>query len=492
VDFFYVTLGLISLAALIFYDLDVTAKTVRIFGTILFVTALSHVGFILRHNTLILGLVLLFALIFYSFNINKKPVKILATILVLTSLFQVGIILIYRGNQLARKMDNTPTLSEMKEQKKRKLDFIHTSGAGLTSSVVTYQNRQSFLEPFLGKIFTEVIPVSTQNESYKKMRESRLPQMVFIENYDKNSAHKITEAARGKKAYSVNLIYSSYNRLRFHVSSETTAIFGLSYPYTGHWRAWVNGNKVHLYRANGATHAVEIPSGESIVEFRYWSNASFWGMVISFTTLVVIGFFVCFTAFTGLQRYLGIILILFIGIGGFMLWYNSLYSGNNLGTEYIWNYESPSDKVNLAYGKKSWVEPSLDMDYFDDRGLDFSASRLTDGNTSPGSGAITFICQNHPSVYTSLYIDLNQSEQIKTVVLYEGYPGLSVNIRPLEILFSQNRINWSHVNFIVSPIGSQVPLKLNFEKPKTARFIQIRGKGCLKFDEVEVYGQKDI
>lgn len=488
VEFYYVLFGLISLTALIFYSLDISARTAKISGTILFMTALSLVGFILRHDAVIFGLILFLALIFYFFHINKRPMKIFVTVLVVTFFLQVGIIMIYTGNRFSGNPEDTPTLAEMKEQKKRKLDFIHRPGGGYTSSVVLFQHKNSFLEPYLGKIFTHVIPVSTQNEAYEKMRESRSPQQVFIENYDINRAQEITEAARGMKAYRVNLIYSSFNRLRFRVFSETPAIFGLSYPYTGHWRAWLNGSKLHSYRANGAAHAVEIPAGESILEFRYWCNAAFWGMIISCSTFTAIGVFTCFSVFSGLRRISGITFVLLIGIGGFMLWHNSLYSGDNLETEYLWKYTPPQKNINLAYGKKTWAPPTGII--YDTRGLDISSGLLVDGNSSPGSGDVSHRCKNRPDDYTSFSIDLNQLEQIKTIVLYEGDPDPTLNIRPLEIMFSHDGVQWTPVHSVVSPTGRQVPLRLIFETPETARFIQIRGKGCLKFDEIEVYSNE--
>ena len=84
VEFYYVLFGLISLTALIFYSSDISTRTAKIFGTVLFMTTLSLVGFILRHNAVMFWLILFLALIFYIFHISKSPMKIFATILALT------------------------------------------------------------------------------------------------------------------------------------------------------------------------------------------------------------------------------------------------------------------------------------------------------------------------------------------------------------------------------------------------------------------------
>jgi hypothetical protein len=454
---------------------------------------------------IIFGIAALIALTVYSARINTA--RVFSILLIFFAVIQVGIVLKYRGAHWIEKRYDSPTFASIQKQKKNKLDYIYYAGIGLQSSVVVTHLERSFMEPFLGRIYTQVIPVSSRDNAYQKMERSRLQQEIFIEGYSPESARIITERAKNMIEGTVDLIYSSFNRIQFRVYSQERAFLGLSYPYTGHWDAWVNGEDVQIYRANGAAHSVEIPSGESIVEFRYWSSAFFWGMLISCTTFAVIGIFVCFRGLKGLPRVAGMIIILIIGVGGFMLWYDSLYSGDNLETEYSWNYTLPLKTPNLAYGKKSWVTPLTIRCGI--CGPDLSHTRLVDGDISPNSGYTSRLSDS-----PAFFIDLYELENIKEIVLYESlenpavddkplkmleshdsYPTLSVkkflvNIRPLKISLSDDGNKWNTVTSVVSQPHRDVPIRIVFEGPERARYIKITssGKSHLSLDEVEIYG----
>ncbi len=451
----------------------------------------------------LLGLLSLIALILHS---EGKSIKVLTgLVLIVVILLQIGITLRYRSyNWITSIRDlDIPSLSEMRLQKMKKLDYLYYPGAGLQSSVVTVQLENSFVEPFLGKIFTEIIPVNSQEDAYKMMRESRLPQQVFIEDYDRGSAKRLTDGAKGMRKGAVRLVYSSFNRLEFKVYSEKPAIFGLSYPYTGNWRAWVNGEKVRVYRANGAAHAVEIPAGESIVEFRCWSDAFFWGMIISCMTFTLIGIFVGLTGFRGFRRAIIVIVVIVIGAGTFILWYRSLYNGENLKTEYTWTYTPHSSHPNIAYGKKVILNsPKKIMDV---KEMELYRSRIVDGDRRSGSGFITCFYES-----PALIVDLTESKEIGKIVIYHsnrfprfldilfscyGYPFTerreSQEEPVVDVLISSAGEGFDIVKSVILKRGYEGDIQINLQKPRLARYVQIRlrGGGQLMVDEIEVYGR---
>ena len=420
------------------------------------------------------GMLSLILLIFYGRS--QRSTGIIGILLCLVTVVQVSALLRY-GTFIV-PVKEWPTFEQMKAEKQESLDYRYHDLPGMQSSAVMEQINNSFFEPFLGKIFTRIIPVKSRNAAYTKMSQNRLPQQLFIEGYDPEKAAAITEIAGDMKEGTVELIYSSFNRLQFRVVSESPTFFGMANPYTGHWKAWVNGKKVHLYRANGAAHAVEISEGTSLVEFRYWSNAFFWGMLISCLTFAGIGLIACFRTFHGLTRIIGMVIIVTIASGGFMLWYNSLYNGDNLETEYRWTYSPPLKTLNLAYGKAtSGLElPSTSH-------LQRHRSTAVDGNKRPGSGFTL-----KPDIYKELIVDLNQPEEIKHVLLYGSSDTL-----PL-IYLSQDGNQWHKTTSPVpgSENGRNV-FQINFEKPMTAQFIKINAsESILDIDEVEVYGSENI
>ncbi|MBI5739278.1 MAG: YfhO family protein [Nitrospirae bacterium] len=459
--------------------------------------------------TIIMGISLLICLAFYSMRDTSGRIGLLLTVLVFV---QAGIVLQYRAAFWTETKYASPSFMEMQRQKEARLDYRYYPGYGLQSSIVNKQLTNSFMEPFLGKIFTQVIPVNSQEEAYGKMRERQLPQQVFIEGYPLKKAGQITDGARHMKKGTVKLVYSSFNRLRFHVSSGKPAIMGLSYPNTGKWRAWINGERVHVYRANGAAHAVEIPEGESIVEFRYWSRAFLWGMGISCVTFAITGLFVAFRALKGPPRYIWAVIVFIISAGAFSLWYNSLYSGDNLNTEYTWSYSPPAESPNLAYGKKNWLSSCLIYQSLTAREHELSRGRLVDGDSSPGSGFTTRLCDD-----PAWFLDLFRLEEIKTIILYnsdqnsklvraplntaediglsfvQSGRGTSVSGSPLKIELSRDGEEWSAVASSELLPDRDVPARIIFKRPPTARYIRISASGRtqLAFDEVEVYGPAD-
>jgi hypothetical protein len=316
------------------------------------------------------------------------------------------------------------------------------------------------------------------------MVRNRLPHQIFIENYNPERARLITDNALHMSKGAVDLVYSSFNRLQFRVISEMPAFFGLSYPYTGHWGAWVNGSQVRVYRANGASHAVEIPKGESLIEFRYWSNAAFWGIVVSCITFVLLGLYVCFISFLGVPRVIAAVFLLIIGVGFVILWNHSLYTGDNLGTQYIWTYIPPESTPNKAYGKKTFSFP-LPNRWQKEIGIFINhSSRIVDGNKNKGSGFRMFLENDF-----DVTIDLYHGERINSLIIYESALDNSVINRHFELFISLDQKNWKRVASITPELKYHHPIRIDFDSPQTARYIQIKASGSRKIilDEVEVY-----
>ena len=397
---------------------------------------------------------------------------IIGILLCLATIVQVSTLLRYGTFTVPVK--EWPTFEQMRAEKQESLDYLYHDLPGMQSSAVMEQIINSFFEPFLGKIFTLIIPVESHDAAYKKMKHERLPQQLFIEGYDPEKAVNLTEKAATMKTGMVNLTYSSFNKMIFKVNTQTPAFFGFSYPHTGNWETLVNGKKSRSYRANGAAHAVEISKGETLVEFRYWSNAFFWGMLISCSTFAGIGLFVCFRKLSGLSKVTGIVIVLIISYGGFMLWYNSLYNGENLETEYTWTYSPPLKTPNLAYGKTTSGLELPSTSY-----LKRHRSSAVDGNIALGSGFTL-----EPNNNKELIVDLNQPEKIKQILLYGSSDTL-----PL-IYLSQDGKQWHKTTspFLVSENGRNA-FRVIFEKPLTARFVKVESSmSDLQVSELEVYG----
>lgn len=283
---------------------------------------------------------------------------------------------------------------------------------------------------------------------------------------------------------SVKLKFSSFNRLVFEVQCAEAAFFGLAYPYTGHWSGYVNNQEVIVYRANGAYQAVEVPGGLSQVEFRYWSAASFWGMLISCTTILIIAFIATFHVLKRSQRVMIVILFFSLVFGGFGFWYRSLYNGANLKTHYTWQERPVSSLPNIAYGKRTYMSSLFNSNYAYYR----SSGQAVDGMYTPASGFITGL---QPQPWW--VVDLHHPRSIDSFVIYEGINDSKFNLRPLTVAFSNNQKAWRTVETI-SDVNHASPLIIKLKRPQDARYILVMASGTchLSFDEVEVYPAKNV
>jgi len=429
---------------------------------------IRHIPFWMEIISVFFGLLSLALLVVH--NIYPRLVRLTGTLLCIVLLFQVGTILKY-GIWIEKKKGE-PTFEQLKAQKKENLNYIYYKNSQTPHRVVIDNLSRSFMEPFPGRIFTQVISVANQDEAYNQMQKERLPQQIFVEEFDPEKAKMLTEGAKGVNNGVVELVYSSFNRIQFRVNSQAAALFGLSYPYTGHWSALVNGRRVHVYRGNGAAHAVEIPDGESLIEFRYWSDAFFLGVLLTCMTFTVIGLYICSGAGRGYLRVICIVFVIMIGTSGFMIWYKSLYTGDNLGTKYRWIYTPPQSPVNIAYGKKTsgYALPSNSL-------LHWHTSKAVDGDIRPGSGLPLGTTDDKEVI-----VDLNKNEEIKSIVLYG-----EISASP-DISLSQDGIEWIRVNSAMSKSNEKSPLRIIFKDSRIVRYIKVKAsKGKLYIDELEVY-----
>jgi hypothetical protein len=374
------------------------------------------------------------------------------------------------------------------KQKKKSLNFRHLPGSGLYSRTVMQHVKQTNLEPYLAKFYTRVIPASDRKDAYRLIKMDHRPSQVIIEGCPDTENGNPMPSSYEKSQDVIELIYSSYNRLVFMAKLSRNGYFTLSYPYSGRWTAFVDGRKVPVYRANGAAHAVKVQSGTRRIEFRYWSRSAVGGMLVSCMTIALIGISFSVITLRKPVKVIGAVIAITIGIGLFTVWYQSLYSGDNLRTVYVWHPEDDSGPVNLAYGKSTVtriIVKETHPDYFySDEFLTFNNSgKAVDGDRKTGSG---FLSNLEDKPYW--YVDLHQPRAIGSLVLYENRQKRHWNKRPLFVGLSDNGKNWRTAAVINSSDGSS-EIAVNFYPIEKARFILLQSaKYCrLAIDEIEVY-----
>jgi hypothetical protein len=391
------------------------------------------------------------------------------------------------GTWIEHKKD-TPGFDRMLSEKQAKLDYRPLPGIGMSSAIVIHHIKQSPLEPFLGKVYRKYRIAKSNDNAYSLMKQNHMPDQLIIEGFIPEPGPPIKNQEHENTTDRVKLTFSSFNRLVFDVWASGSGFFSMAYPYSGHWQAWVTGKKTRVYRANGVAHAIRIPSGHSIVEFRYWSDSALLGMIISCATLPLIGLFVCFHTRKISLKILATMAAIVLGIGLFTIWQQSLFKGKNIGTTYSWTSSPPTSIINLAYGKPTHMKPivhniSSDILYCTDFNNRANSGRAVDGNRSPGSGFITNL-QVNPWWIVELY----QTEPIGSIAVYPGVPGPERNTRPVAVKISTHGKVWQDVG-VIDLAEFSSPVLITIKNPVKSRYVLLKAMGTcrLAIDEVEIY-----
>jgi len=89
---------------------------------------------------------------------------------------------------------------------------------------------------------------------------------------------------------SAKLLASTVNKQKFAIKTNKPALFYVSDTFFPGWKAKVNQKFVKIYQANYNFRAVEVPAGESVIEFFYQPSHFLFGCLISFLSLIILTF----------------------------------------------------------------------------------------------------------------------------------------------------------------------------------------------------------
>ena len=411
-------------------------------------------------------------------------------IMILLCAMTVGhLVVLFRFNPLyytpLAVKERSPALEQMAAEKKTTLNmhmdhFYLNPGRG--NKVVMEQLRNYFIEPEIGKIYRKYIIAGDRTEAYRILNQGRKPDEVVIDSDKRLRPWKQRPLTADDPPDRVRLEYGSYNRMVFTAVSGAPAFFVFAPAYTGHWRARVNGRRAPVFHANGASHAVRVPAGVNIIEFRYWSRPAATGMALACLTLAAIGCWLGAARERKTSGFLVAAVFVLAAASVYTLWYFSLYTGDNLGTAYTWVSPLPGAPQNIAYGKPTAMSSYKKGDLcFPFR---YSSRHAVDGDSGH---------QMTSSSHTDLeenpwwQVDLQATAQIQSIRVYltPPYGILPFNQRPLHLLYSTDGKDWQSVP--MSGNGDHIGIR--FQRPVPLRYarIQASGKCVLSLMEVEIF-----
>lgn len=431
------------------------------------------------------GLAALVALMFARW---KQPFRRAAVIL-LAAMTVVQLWPLLRFGTWTTEKEKSRTFTEMAEEKRETLACTPHPAERRGSTVVMTQIQHSFLEPFLGKVYDRSTVAGSVEEAYRYMATNRHPREVVLIGRGAPGGLESAAESQPNTPNRTELLYSSYNRLVFDVhTAGRSAFFGFAFPFTGHWRARVNGQETPVLQANGFAHAIAVPEGTSRVEFRYWSHAAFGGMLISCVTLLGCGILALLWKPRKRATPLWSAFLIAGAAVLFPAWRLSLYAGDNLHTQYDWTSASLPENLNLAYGRRTYTS-SLYTPWYPHLHGGFLA---VDGNTVARSGFLTHL-QDKPF----WLLDLGKQCWLKTIHLHEGttpHPnilarGWAWNTRPVLLAVSDDGREWRPIAHISQPKQDE-PIVLDLPSPVACRFVLLQPQAACAFhvNEVRIFG----
>lgn len=135
-----------------------------------------------------------------------------------------------------------------------------------------------------------------------KIENKNILKALFNENFNPSKQviiEKKPNLMENKSTLNSSSQIVSYknDRIRLKAESKSPGLLVISDNYYPGWKAYVNGKREEVLRANYTFRAVQIPKGNSDIEFIYESESIRWGIIISIVSLII------FSSFAYYYRY---------------------------------------------------------------------------------------------------------------------------------------------------------------------------------------------
>ena len=155
--------------------------------------------------------------------------------------------------------------------------------------VVAYENRQALPRAFYvprAQVFTD--PLTMLHRLRARDHDPRA--LVLLEQFPPSGFLGEVEPPADSRAAAVEFLVDEPERVVLRVQAPARGFLHLADQYFPGWRATVDGNPTPILPANYLFRAVEVPAGESTVEFRYAPASVRIGAAISAASILgVIG-----------------------------------------------------------------------------------------------------------------------------------------------------------------------------------------------------------
>lgn len=261
-------------------------------------------------------------LLLAAIRVSRFRLRMAAGGLVIVAVVVQAVVQMRYGTWIQQRQP-TPTLEQMNQFKRSSLAYLNQDhGQGMESAIVIKPGPQP--SPWAAFYRMGTNPISANDSdliAIPRPGGPGLPPAAVPDTPEKDR---------------VATTYSTFNRVAFQVDIHKPGFLVLSVPYSPQWRASVDTRRSIIRRTDRNEQAVWLGPGSHKVDFRFLSPTSVAGMLISCLTALLTGLYFAWRSRPGWVRVAAIVAVIVVPAGVFVLWRDSLYHGQDLGTKYVW------------------------------------------------------------------------------------------------------------------------------------------------------------
>ena len=153
----------------------------------------------------------------------------------------------------------------------------------MRGSVSFYENTDRWQTPKL--VRNAIFVPEEQASNYMRQHQIDYSKTILLQNIDGIDINQYKDTTEFAK--SVKCLDYQANYLKYNAQTEKNAIMIFGEMYYPDWKAYIDGKKVKLYKANTSFRAVEVPAGNHTIEMKYQSDGFRTGGIVSIISIVL-------------------------------------------------------------------------------------------------------------------------------------------------------------------------------------------------------------
>jgi hypothetical protein len=149
-----------------------------------------------------------------------------------------------------------------------------------------YENKEAFPRAFLVNKF-QVAETGNEIEFLQNNPQFDLRHNVVLEKQQSSELDNELNSSNVESNGNAKITSYSLNKVIIHTQSANASLLVLTDSYYPGWKSFVDGKETTIYLADGFVRAIFVPAGDHNIEFSYEPMSFRIGLIISFTTVII-------------------------------------------------------------------------------------------------------------------------------------------------------------------------------------------------------------